>query len=290
MSGKAQIQKFTPQPDGTIAVTVDKERSETIDLLAETKTQDWASTIIIPRRHQSAPKEHWADAELRKAAEEIDKGQFLVPQDDNEFFNYGPTQFLARHPRVQEALQKLEREKEESNSQEALEKAQMIFEINENMQKVDQWDNQGRWIGKENEEARIGQVLSPFAFMEKLRRAGVSESRVQMNSFAVNKRAALLAWEIDWATGKRKQVQVATLQYPLGSEWLIMRFSEYGVPTTARYLGWRTALLSMISLGVITETEAHKAFPLGSGSAGDWYRQQLQQLKSQKIEHGKYAN
>jgi hypothetical protein len=56
---------------------------------------------------------------------------------------------------------------------------------------------------------------------------------------------------------------------------MVMRFDEYGVPTTAKYLGWRTALLSMIRLNVITEKEANKAFPLGNGPASSWYREQL---------------
>jgi hypothetical protein len=244
-----------------------------------------APLVIIPRRHQSAPKEHWADAELRKAAEEIDSGQFKVPQDENEFFNYGPTQFLARHPRVQEALARLEKEKEESNSQEAAEKAQMIFEINERMQKPDQWDGQQRWIGKENEEMRRGQVMSPFAFIIKLQKV-IGETRVQLNEIAVDKRAALYVWETDLRTATRKKVQVGTLQYPLGTEWMVMRFNEYGVPTTAKYLGWRTALLSMITLGVITEKEAHKAFPLSEGPASAWYREQL----AMNRERGSHAN
>jgi hypothetical protein len=249
--------------------------------------------VVIPRRHQSAPKEHWADAELRKAAEEIDNGQFVVPQDPNEFFNYGPTQFLARHPRVQEALAKLESEKEESNSQEAAEKAQMIWEINERMQQPDHWDGEGRWIGKDNEAMRLGQVLSPFKFMQKLYASGIPEKRVWLNTFAVNKRAALLARELDLTKGTRDVVQVGTLQYPLGTEWMILRFNEHGVPTTAKYLGWRTALLSMITLGVLTEKEAHKAFPVGEGPASAWYREQLMMLRSKnQAQHviGKYAN
>ncbi len=70
-------------------------------------------------------------------------------------------------------------------------------------------------------------------------------------------------------------LQVGTLQWPCSSEWMVLNFDEYGVPTTAKYLGWRTALLSMIRLNVITEKEAHKAFPLGTGPASAWYRQQL---------------
>jgi len=244
-----------------------------------------APLVIIPRKHQSSPKEHWSEKELRLAAEEIDKGQFEVPQDENEFFNYGPTQFLARHPRVQEALAKLEKEKEEVNSQEAAEKAQMIWEINEMIQKPDHWDGEGRWIGKENEEMRVVNIMTPFTFIGKLEK--VIGGRVKLNEFAVNKRAALLAWEIDWKTGNRTLKQVGTLQYPCSPEWMVMRFNEYGVPTTAKYLGWRTALLSMITLGVITEKEAHRAFPLQEGPASAWYREQLAMKRKPE---GKYAN
>jgi hypothetical protein len=70
-------------------------------------------------------------------------------------------------------------------------------------------------------------------------------------------------------------LRCGTLQFPLGTEWMIMNFDEYGVPTTAKHLGWRTALLSMVRCRVITEEEAHRAFPVGSGAAGDWYMEQL---------------
>ena len=43
----------------------------------------------------------------------------------------------------------------------------------------------------------------------------------------------------------------------------------------------RTALLTMIRAGCITEREAHKAFPVGTSHAADWYRQQLQELRNQ---------
>lgn len=70
-------------------------------------------------------------------------------------------------------------------------------------------------------------------------------------------------------------LRVGTLQWPLGTEWMVMNFNEFGVPTTAKYLGWRTALLTMIRCGAITEKEAHKAFPVGSGPAAAWYLEQL---------------
>jgi hypothetical protein len=163
--------------------------------------------------------------------------------------------------------------------------------MNERAQKADQWDGQGRWIGKENEEMRVVNIMTPFTFVQKLYASGIPESRVQLNTFAVAKRAALLAWELDLMKGERKQVQVGTLQYPCGPEWMVMRFNEYGVPTTAKYLGWRTALLSMITLGVLTEKEAHKAFPLGEGPASAWYREQLAMHRAKGGKgRGRYAN
>lgn len=70
--------------------------------------------------------------------------------------------------------------------------------------------------------------------------------------------------------------RVNSLQAPYSYEWTLMRFDEYGCPTTERYHGWRTALLALILRGVLTEAEAHRAFGApDSGPAGDFYRQQL---------------
>lgn len=75
-------------------------------------------------------------------------------------------------------------------------------------------------------------------------------------------------------------LRCGTLQAPLGTEWMVMRFNEYGVPTTAEFLGWRTALLTMIRSKIITEAEAHMAFPLGDGVAAEWYLQQIYLLRN----------
>jgi len=249
-----------------------------------------SAAVVIPVEHQSAPKEHWSEPVMRKAAEEIATGQFVPDLSDREFFDYGPTQLLAQHPRVQEAIARMELEhREAKNPQEALEKGQMLHEMNERSSKPNQWDGQGRWIGKENEEMRIGLILTPFQFLERLERV-TGLGRVWLNRFAVLNRVALLAPDrstpnLILLPGQPEPkpgepLQVGTLQWPCGSEWMVMRFDEYGVPTTAKYLGWRTALLSMIQLGVVTEKEAHKAFPLGTGPAANWYREQLQMLRN----------
>lgn len=70
-------------------------------------------------------------------------------------------------------------------------------------------------------------------------------------------------------------VRVATVQWPLSTEWMIVDFTEFGTVWKPRYYGWRTALLTMIRCGAITEAQAHKAFPVGSGEASDWYLQQV---------------
>ena len=78
------------------------------------------------------------------------------------------------------------------------------------------------------------------------------------------------------AEAPKEFIRVATLQYPASTEWMIMGFDEFGVPTEPRFLGWRTALLTLIRRRIITEAEAHEAFPVGSGPAASWYLEQLQ--------------
>ena len=287
--------------------------------MLQMKEEDKANkspALHIPREHQSAPKEHWADKEVRLAADEIASGQFKPVLEEDDFLAIGlqrglairdphsltaaekldlsqqtaDSVALAQHPRVQEALRRLETEKREAkNSQELAEKSQMLYEMNERSAQANQWDGQGRWIGKDNEAMRVVNILTPFQFLERLERV-IGPGRVFLNRFAIAKRVALLA-EDKGETGiiinpfepeKRSDglAQVGTLQYPCGPEWMVPRFDDYGVPTTAKYLGWRTALLSMIDLRVITEKEAHKAFPLDLGPAGAWYREQLHFFRS----------
>ena len=291
-----------------------------------------APSVIIPVEHQSAPAEHWMIDEVRKAAEEIESGKFKPELAADDYFYSGPEQLIAMHPRVQEAMARFEQEiPKAKNTQEAIEKAQMLHEINENLQAGDKWDGQGRWIGKENEEMRQGELLTPVEFVRRLWDV-VGENRVQINRFAVLGRVALLVDEPDYDESKfykppiigssemlirtaekalskesfkqrmtmleasfskaesaqytppdylKGKAQVATLQHPLGTEWMVMKFDSYGVPQHAKFLGWRTALMSMMMLGVITEEEAHKAFPLKHLNAASlWYRAQLYAMRN----------
>jgi hypothetical protein len=75
-------------------------------------------------------------------------------------------------------------------------------------------------------------------------------------------------------------LRVATLQWPCSTEWMVCTFNEFGVVTAPKFLGWRTALLTMIRNQTITEKEAHLAFPVPSGPAAQWYLEQLMQWRT----------
>jgi hypothetical protein len=275
-------------------------------------SDDKAPSVHVPRHHQSAPKEHWADKEINKAAEEIRTGQFKpepaeddllqmlsvgvqrgnLPNSPNDIDmgSLDQTELLMRHPRVQEAMEKLDRERlDAKTSQQYLEKSCALFEMNAAAASANRWAGQERWMGRESEEMRIGQVMTPFEFMERLESV-IGEGRVFFSRFAVASRVALLvpnegAKKTVLLAGQKPEdefLQVATLQYPCSSEWMVMRFDEYGVPTTAKYLGWRTALLALIREGLVTERQAHQAFPVLGGPASAWYREQLFELRSER--------
>ena len=91
----------------------------------------------------------------------------------------------------------------------------------------------------------------------------------------------LMEMSAEEQTAEPEYLRVGTLQWPLGTEWMIMDFDEFGVPTKARFLGWRTALLTIVRTRAITEDEANKAFPVGLGPASSWYREQLYMLRNQ---------
>jgi hypothetical protein len=70
-------------------------------------------------------------------------------------------------------------------------------------------------------------------------------------------------------------VRVAALQDGVSPEWSLYHFDQYDVPTSEKYHGWRTCLLSLILRGVLTEQEAHSAFGMPTGQASEFYREQL---------------
>lgn len=322
-----------------------------------------AHAVHIDRRHQSAPKETEADKAVRLAAAEIDEGKWRLDQgqqleadalptvalragtaeylkSDLSQADYDHTEnslMIAEHPRVQEALRNLEEQRVKStHGQEYVEKSAMIQEMIQMRKQKEKWDGQGRWIGKENEEMRYGQILTPMQFYDQLMRVGFGLTGVlsdtnnwpvqdmdfttetemvfgkpqqravmkastkyirtigrgpilltrdvsRRNPQAKSGRVALVTLATERVEvllpGQEKKpnepIQICTLQWPFSTEWMVMNFDEWGVPTTQKFIGWRTALLTLVRSNMLTIEQAHKAFPVGSGEASGWYSQQL---------------
>jgi hypothetical protein len=102
-----------------------------------------------------------------------------------------------------------------------------------------------------------------------------SDKMVYLGNRVIQGRVALNAKVWDAKNFKMVDMRVNTLQVPCGPEWSVMRVDEWGVPTNEKYHGWRTALLSLITHGVITKEQAHKAFGEPQGEASLFYRKQL---------------
>jgi hypothetical protein len=173
-------------------------------------------------------------------------------------------------------------------SAETEDEVERIFEENYAAAAPQRWENQARFIGRENEEARLVNILHPHAFMRKLQRAGVDArieaphyyvwdidhktgkpiqvkkertvGRLWLHDDAVNGLLGISAWITNSKTGLRERKCITSLQHPCGPEWSLMYFDEFDVPIKERYRGWRTALLHLILRDVISEAEAVQAF------------------------------
>lgn len=317
--------------------------------------------IHIDPEHQSAPKETDADKAVRQAAEEIEGGRWglsreqaneldavpglalragtaeAVDPDKNpwtqaDFDRTDESLVLGEHPRVQEALAKLEEQKRESKGgQQYAERAAMIHETLENSRRKQRWEGQERWQDEDVLKQREGEILSPLQFYERLMTVGlelparlgnvhdypvkqmewtdgvlreenlwirtIGSGRLllardvkKMHAEDKSGRVALLVMAHSdtpvllpgQKTASEEPVQVATLQWPYGTEWMVMKFDEFGVPRTPRFIGWRTALLALVRNGAITAEEAHRAFPARTGAQASWYKQQLFEYRGRR--------
>lgn len=273
--------------------------------------QNLSAAVHIGLEHQSAPKETETDKLIRSVASDIMDGKF-VPEITDEFWDVGMSALVAQHPAVQERIASLQTEIQHKTNAEYLEKAHMLFEMTEEYRKRFRWVGQERWQGAYNEASRLVNPITPSQFIEKLQAIGISaeadppevtvslanpaynpftvggdepthidmrivksDKKIYLGNRVIGGRVALNAKVYNPETHTIQEMRVNTLQVPLGPEWSVMRFDEYGVVTNEKYHGWRTALLSLITKGVITKDEAHRAFGKPKGEASGFYRQQL---------------
>lgn len=197
----------------------------------------------------------------------------------------------------------------EKSSQQTIEEEQKLFEENYRAAYKWRWQGQERWMGRENEEMRLVNIMHPDAVIQKLIDAGVdaalepavvwiwgiddttgltvpvqkarSRARLWLHDVVVQQRVGISAWVME--NGQRVVKCITSLQYDCGPEWSLMYFDQYDVPIKERYRGWRTALLALILNDVITEEEVDRAFgPVVENEASELYRETLQNYRERK--------
>jgi hypothetical protein len=251
-----------------------KERSKS----KVAKQKRGAPNVVIPPQHRAdfgagRPSAPIINTSRKSAPSEpvVHRGGYDTEMDLPEY----------KDAKLQAQMAEFEKNVMSVSPQHTLESAHQQFEKNVQASKGQRWDGQERWQGKENEEMRLVNIISPVTFMKQLAKAGVRialepeangsprNARIWLNDFVRVQRVGLNVW----VEGEAQTI--TSLQYPWSPEWSIMRFNEYGVPTNERYRGWRTVLLTLIIKDVITEDEARAAFGEPIGPAATFYRKQL---------------
>ena len=207
------------------------------------------------------------------------------------------------------------------SAQQTIEAEQELFEENYRAAHERRWKGQDRWKGRRNEEMRLVNVLHPHEWIRKLQAAGVaasmepavswvwvpddktgilvlrtkmrSEARLWLHADAMYLkgtaethagRIGVSAWVTE-PDGTRVPKCLTSLQWDCGPEWSLMHFDQFDVPVAERYRGWRTALMVLITNGVLTEEEVERAFgPVVLNEASELYRQTLQSHRERKAQ------
>lgn len=212
---------------------------------------------------------------------------------------------------------------EKANNTQTIEAEAELFEENYRAAHERRWKGQQRWMGRENEERRLVNILHPHDFIRKLQSAGVKASiepavkwvwrpdnktgLLTLQPTAISPAILWLHSDVvylkgtsqthagrigisAWIAEKGKLPEprtITSLQWDCGPEWSLMYFDQFDVPIRERYRGWRTALLSLILNNVVTEEEALEAFgPVHSSEASNLYLETLQAYRQRKAPCG----
>lgn len=197
----------------------------------------------------------------------------------------------------------------DTSDPELIEAERKAWEENYRAHAAQRWPGQERWMGRENEEMRLVNILHPHAVFQKLQDAGVdcsiepsvewvwdidhktgltvptqrtrNSSRFWLHDVVIKDRVGITGWVN--RNGKRTAQYVTYLQYPLGPEWSLMYFDEYDVPIHERYRGWRTGILRLIQEELVTEEQVDRAFgPVVHNAASELYLEQLDDFRKTK--------
>lgn len=276
-----------------------------------------APNIIIPPEHQSAPKVSpllaTAGAYGLRDGNVVREGEYLP---EGASYNKGDEDMelrMAEDPRIAAELRDFSERVLSRSPQQTVEALLRKYEQNYAERQAQRWKGQKRWMGRENEEMRMVNILHCDSFIERLSKAGVNASsydpfewyrdnnipvnewprpnlRCWLNSFValipvkskitgeVRKISSDRVGISAWLEGEPKTV--TTLQHPYSPEYSIMRFDEYDVPVDEKYRGWRTALIALVQCKVLTEAEVERAFGPAKTPAGEFYREQMYRLRA----------
>lgn len=131
-----------------------------------------------------------------------------------------------------------------------------------------------------DEGPRKVNVMSTLDFLLKLKRNGITvgAEQIQGEPQLAGMWAMARTPDEGW-----KPVCVGAIQLPAMYEWSVLRINEYGVADGEKFIGWRTALCSLITKGAITEEKAHEIFGKPTeGPVSRKYRKTLHKHRNSK--------
>jgi len=187
-----------------------------------------------------------------------------------------------------------------------VETAIMLFESNVLARMSLRWAGQQRWA-KEYEVARIGKIMHMYEFLRRLEAEGVN---LKLNEYGRLGRIGVNAlvclgcsmgeniscpdncigrdyqqvrldcglYGVVPGPRKREWKTITTLHNGYSPEFTVMRFDRYGTPTNEKYHGWRTALLTLIMAGIVSKSQASRAFVEARGEVASFYLTQVKEI------------
>src|SRR5712692_5835833 len=152
-----------------------------------------------------------------------------------------------------------------------------LRELNAHGAKKYQFDRQEELL---DVKARLGKIIQDTDFLRRFNKILFPEHRTAR--FTVG--AAVVGGKWQYRVGITclvatyeggQFIGLGEIQPGLMPEYSVLRVDIHGIPLNAKWIGWRTVLMKAISLGAITEDQAHTEFGDPLGLASRRYREQL---------------
>jgi len=130
-----------------------------------------------------------------------------------------------------------------------------------------------------DEGPRRVNILTTVQFLRKLRDNGIVVGAEQIQG--ESQLAGM--WALCRTPEGWKPTCIGAIQIPAMYEWSILRLDEHGVSAGEKFIGWRSALCSLITKGAISEEKAHQIFGKPrEGAVSSRYRKTLYMHRNRK--------